>query len=53
MTEKNPLKDHDYLVLLLARWLEEARQQAADLRITAVFHTETLADQPGLTGEQD
>jgi hypothetical protein len=135
MTEKNPLKDHDYLVLVLARWLErndflvaanlkdhtkppsiaghrpdvyakqadrvvigeaelcgrlsdpetnerwkalvveltasssrstcelhiivpsqcleEARQQAAGMGITAVFHTEKLADQPGLTGEQD
>jgi len=135
MTERNPLKDHDYLVLVLARWLErndflvaanledrtkppsiaghrpdvfakqadrevigeaelcgllgdpetqdrwralgdaltssssesicelhiivpsqcleEARQQVANLGITAVIHTEKLADQPGLAEEHD
>ena len=40
-------------IIVPSQCLEEARQQAADLGITAVFHTEKLADQPGLAGEQD
>jgi len=40
-------------IIVPSQCLEEARQQAADLGISAVFHTEILADQPGLTGEQN
>ncbi len=40
-------------IIVPSQCLEEARQQAAAWGITAEFHTEKLADQPRLAGEQD
>ena len=49
----NSESTYELHIIVPSHCLEEARQQATDWGITAEFHTEQLADQPGLFGEQD
>ena len=53
LTASSSDSTYELHIIVPSQCLEEARQQAVDLGITAVFHTEKLADQPGLAGEQD